>query len=169
MKPFVKRLLQFSALLIGGLASMLLFVAPAEAADCTYVNDVVGYACYAEPQPSTFLNPSEFKESFLQRTVYARAADFTNVYPSPSRGVAPIRNLGDGYLWVTVMGRTQSEGATWFQINPGEYVHEDDLSVGEISEFIGVELNVQPNRPFGWMVADGVRPSSEPGCAGDAA
>ena len=167
MSLISKRFLQFFTSILGALALMTIFSTPASAAECTYVNDVVGYACHAEPQPSTFLDPQEFKESFLQRTTYARVADLTNVYPSPSLGTAPVRNLGDGYLWVTVMGRLESEGSVWYQINPGEYVHGDDLSLGEISEFVGVEISVQPTRPFGWMVADGVRPSTSPGVEPD--
>lgn len=162
-----KFMIRYGAL-IGGIVLLLaVLTAPAGAADCDYVNAVIGYACHAEPQPTVFKQPQEFKESFLARTVYARAADFTNVYPSPSGAAAPIRNLGDGYLWVTVMGRIESEGEVWYQINPGEYVRAADLSVGEISEFIGIELTVQPTRPFGWLVSDGVRPSNAPGVEPD--
>jgi hypothetical protein len=39
-------------------------------------------------------------------------------------------------------------------INLGEWVREEDLILVEDSEFTGLEIQSQPERPFGWMVAD---------------
>ncbi len=155
--------------ILAGLAGLLLAVLPARtaAADCYFYNEAVGYVCNAEPRPQTFVQPEPFKNSFLERMVYARAADFTNVYPEPNATRPPVRNMGDGYLWVTVMGQQRVNGELWYQITPGEFVRGADLTVGEISEFIGVQVQVQPERPFGWMVADRVRPSTAPGVEPD--
>ena len=158
-----KAIIALGAVFIAG----ILVVRPAGAADCFYYNEAIGYVCQAEPQPETFLDPAIPLDSFLQNRRYARAADLTNVYPEPTRAAVPVRNLGDGYLWVTLAGQQAVNGETWYLINPGEWVHEDDLSEGEISEFVGVEMVMQPERPFGWMVADRVAPSTAPGLEPD--
>ncbi|MCB0026975.1 MAG: hypothetical protein KDE28_03645, partial [Anaerolineales bacterium] len=63
-----KLMIRYGAL-IGGIVMLLaVLTAPAGAADCDYVNAVIGYACYADPQPTVFRQPQEFKDSFLART-----------------------------------------------------------------------------------------------------
>lgn len=120
-------------------------------------------ACIAESesQIETFASPAEFDDTLFGSRIYARLADNANVYPQPSRGTAPVRNVGDGYLFATVNSWDDVNGATWYQINHGEYVHEDDIQLVTVSGFQGVEVLRQPERPFGWIVQD-VQPSSQP-------
>lgn len=89
------------------------------------------------------------------------------VYESPhaaAQGSAPKRTLGAGYVWVSVENQAGVDGQTVFQINPGEYVSADALSFYQPSEFQGVALASQPERPFAWILK-GVQPSITP--AGD--
>ena len=143
------------ALIVGAL---FLTADPATAASC---NLTVGgdYVCDARPDADPFAVPKPIVDSFLNEVTYVRLADFTNVYDSPGGRI--VRNAGDGFLFVTIYGAAQVGEQLWYQINPAEYVHANDLILTDISEFSGIEVNIQPERPFGWIVLE-VRPSDEP-------
>lgn len=115
------------------------------------------------PFVPTFTEPAAIEDSFLDRSWYGRLADFANVYAEPSLNAEIVRNVGDGYLFSSLSGVVEAEGAKWYLINPNEYVHEDDITLAEVSEFQGVKVNRQPERPFGWMVGHQIRPSLEAG------
>jgi hypothetical protein len=119
-----------------------------------------------ESSEPTFVEPEPVAGSFLPDRTYARLQDNTNVYPEPSTAVPPLRNVGDGFLFVTVQGAVEREGQLWYIINPGEYVKAEDLRIAGDSEFTGVEVNRQPVRPFGWILLD-VQPSPEPNAEPD--
>jgi hypothetical protein len=79
------------------------------------------------------------------------------VYSHPSQawaGDAPVRSLGTGYLWVSLASSRpiSLDGHTWYQINKSEYVRADYLSIYQPSNFQGVTLLAQPDKPFGWVV-----------------
>lgn len=132
-----------------------------EAQTCGLYATNAGYVCGYQHAP-TFVEASTFDDSFLNRRLYGRLADLTDVYAGPSRGAALVRNVGDGFLFATVHAVVQEADGTWYQINAGEWVHESDFTPVTISSFRGVETLRQPDRPFGWIVAD-VRLSSSPG------
>ncbi len=70
--------------------------------------------------------------------------------------------VGDGYLFATVYRWFRNDaGERWYEINIGEFVHEDDIVMGDPAEFQGVAISSQPERPFGWVLAD-FYPSTEP-------
>jgi hypothetical protein len=109
-----------------------------------------------------FVVPEPPEDSMIDRRWYGRLADNANVYAEPSRSAPIVRNVGDGYLFATVNSWADNgAGETWYNINYGEYVHEDDINLVDQSEFRGVEISSQPERPFGWVVAD-FFPSTEP-------
>ena len=113
-------------------------------------------------EETLFISPELPQDTLFERRWYGRLADNSNVYPVPSRSSAPVRNVGDGYLFATVINRLQNDsGETWYEINPGEFVHADDIQLAQVSDFQGVETTSQPVRPFGWVVEE-VRPSSGP-------
>ena len=100
--------------------------------------------------------------TLLGQRTYARLADNAYVYAQPTRASAAIRNVGDGFLFVTVIGSfSNGAGETWYEINPGEFVHGNDLTEVEATDFRGVEVTSQPENPFGWVVQK-VVPSREP-------
>jgi hypothetical protein len=156
----------------GILVVIFVATAPAQAARCFLLSERVGYVCSSEPAPAapqTFTAPQPVADSIFGRIPYARLDDYANVYPEPSRSATPVRNVGDGFLFVTVNSWAKAaDGATWYQINDGEYVHQDDLRVVPASDFQGVAVTQQPERPFGWVVQD-VRPSNQPDGEPDAA
>jgi LysM repeat protein len=96
---------------------------------------------------------------------YARVIeDSALVYESPQaavKGSTPKRTLGVGYIWVSVENHTSVDGQIVYQINPGEYVLADALSFYKPSEFQGVALANQPERPFAWILKP-VQPSITP-------
>lgn len=147
------------------LIALALATQAAEAASCFYHSDDVGYVCDSQPEPSIFVEPQPFPDSPTKRALYGKLADLTNVYPEPSTAVPPVRNVGDGFLFVTVQAVEEHGGQNWFMINLGEWVQEKDIILVDISEFTGFEVHAQPTKPFGWMVVDywySEEPGAEP-------
>lgn len=134
-------------------------VVSVQAAECFELSDEVGFVCDARPGESQFTDPDRPADSFLDRVVYAKIHDLANVHDSPGGRV--IRNVGDGFLYATIFSVVEANGSLWYQINLGEYIHQDFITVVDLPDFHGVEINVQPDRPFGWIVQE-VRPSSAP-------
>lgn len=127
----------------------------AQAAGCHFVSDDIGYVCEADTDEATFVVPTPPEDSLYNDVNYARVNDLTNVYGASTMAGGPTRNLGDGYLWSTVTGPfTGDDGNMWYLMNQGEYIRAQDARVYPISQFAGVEVNNQPERPFGWMVVD---------------
>jgi lipoprotein-anchoring transpeptidase ErfK/SrfK len=97
--------------------------------------------------------------------LYARVVQSgTPVYASlddAAQGLTPRRNLGTGYLWVSVEEEITHQGADYVRINAGEYVRADALRAYSPSRFQGVALPAQPERPFAWILQT-VRPSVTP-------
>jgi hypothetical protein len=158
-------ILAFRSTLGIGMIFAVLFILPAtlEALECPPVLQEEEALCSSEATSfnETFVAPESFPNSLYGKRTYARLADNTYVYPEPSRAVAPVRNVGDGFLYATINSWQEINGETWYQINFGEYVHEDDLQRVAVSDFQGVEVVRQPERPFGWIVQD-VQPSAKP-------
>jgi len=147
------------------LAGLFLLAEPAAAAGCYFHSQDVSYVCDSDPAPSIFIEPQQFPDSSLDRASYARLKDLTNVYPEPTTAVTPVRNAGDGFLFVTVQAVEEHNGETWFMINLNEWVREEDVILVEDSNFTGFEIHAQPERSFGWMVVDfwfSDKPGTEP-------
>ncbi len=157
----IARIVFIATVLVVGFAT----AAPANAATCYFMEQIGEYVCASEDTPeasSPFETPDEREDTLFGRRVYGRLADNANVYSQPTRASAIVRNVGDGYLFATVnRWSNNAAGETWYEINYGEYVHEDDIALVETSEFQGVEVTQQPERPFGWVVRE-ITPSSEP-------
>ncbi len=77
-------------------------------------------------------------------------------------GLPPLRTFYDGDNWVSVMGRVDYNGETWYQINSGEFMRAANLSFASPSRFHGVILQEQPQYPFAWINRS-VNASSLPG------
>jgi hypothetical protein len=141
----------FLGLFLVGLIG-LSFILPAQAAD-------------GEPplpyDTSIFVEPTE--SELISRLWYGRLADFTDVYAAPGFENPIVRNVGDGYLYASLMRTQEVNGQKWYQINPNEWVSADNITLANPSTFQGFEIAKQPERPFGWIVIGHIRPSSEPG------
>lgn len=146
------------------LTTVLLLAAAAqrvEAGRCSSLFTDSKYECFIYQQPAFVTPESSPENSFLDRAIYVRLADNANVYAEPSRSAAVVRKIGVGFLFASVFSIENINGTLWYQINAGEYMHQDDVSRREISQFRGVEVMEQPSRPFGWIVQD-VQPSKLP-------
>ena len=165
------RFLTFLLSTVGLLATMLIVASTASAADCItsplLIGPCPGQAETEEPPvesmpASSLITPEAPDDTLFGRRWYGRLADNTMVYPSPTRAAAPLRSVGDGYLFATLLRRLQNDAAeTWYEINPGEFVHEDDIQLAQVSDFQGVATAGHPQRPFGWVVQE-VTPGSSP-------
>jgi hypothetical protein len=153
--------------IIGGVLALsmalLLIAQPAIAGDCFYYSDDVGFVCDGrmDATPEQFEEPDLPEESLLDRVLYAYMEDNINIYPEPNLAVPPLYNVGEGFLYVTIHGEVDVGGQHWYTINPGQYALAEDIRLVTVSDFHGVEISVQPERPFGWIVQE-VRPSREP-------
>ena len=96
-----------------------------------------------------------------------------NVYRHPmeaARGLPPARALLSGDWWVSVDGAVEYEGQQWYQINEGEFVPADALSLAAPSRFQGIYLTQQPSHPFAWInrwVQPSVAPQGPPNAEAD--
>lgn len=159
MTRIVRLAMVAGMLILGG----FLLSQRALAANCYTYTDSIGLVCEAERSEPTFVSPQSPVGSFIPTQQYARLNDNIWVYPEPNPAATPVRNVGDGYLFVTVdWWETGSDGERWYKINHGEYVRATDLRMHDDSEFAGFEIHRQPERPFGWMLVD-YWPSREPG------
>lgn len=148
------RRLQF---VIAALAVVAIFAVTANsaaAAGCYFHSADVGYVCDSKPSESIFVQPQPFPNSFLPRATYARLHDNIFVYPEPSTAVPPVRNVGDGFLFVTIQHGEDVNGERWYMINYNEWVRGQDLILTTASDFTGTQIKAQPERPFGWMIVD---------------
>jgi hypothetical protein len=141
----------------------LFIVTSAHAARCFYYSDEIGYVCdgRVDSTPQQFEAPAPREDSFLNYVHYVYVEDNINVYNSPSMAAPVVYNVGTGYLYATIHGQVQNEGISWYKLNQDEYIRTEDAVPVEVSEFHGVEITVQPERPFGWIV-ENVTPSNEP-------
>jgi hypothetical protein len=149
-------------LLLTSLASLLIGER-LEAGRCYVARPSGDVVCDArlESGPAQFERPQPRRYSLLDRTTYAYMEDNINIYPEPNLASTPIRNVGQGYLWVTLHGELEANGHRWVEVNRGEYALAEHFRKAEVPGFRGVKIAVQPERPFGWIVQD-VTPSDEP-------
>jgi lipoprotein-anchoring transpeptidase ErfK/SrfK len=86
------------------------------------------------------------------------------VYATPG-DATPVRDLGAGFLYVSVTGAPIVVGdQTFYQINRGEYVNAKDIRLIRPSSFHGITMTTTPDKPFGWMVY-AAKPSPSAGAA----
>ena len=108
-----------------------------------------------DPLPRLPVLPQEQPGAVVPFT-YARVVqDDAPVYESPidaTQGQPPKRTLGPGYVWVSVEGKTNVAGEDYVQINREEFVPAEALGFYNPSEFRGVTLAEQPERPFAWIL-----------------
>ncbi len=161
----MKRLLLWAAAIFIIFTGLFVVVSGALAADCYLFSDEIGHVCEAEPAAPTFMKPEPFANSILPSQRYARLKDLIDVYSAPSMNSPIVRNVGDGFLFSTLNYSIESEGRIWYEMNYGEWVRAEDLTLTKASEFTGMEIHNTLERPFGWMVADywySLEPGAEP-------
>lgn len=161
----MKKIIQLSIIALLTIGGFVWAAHSALAAECSLISEEVGHVCDAEPPAPTYVKPEPFANSFLPYETYIRQKDLTNVYSEPSMSSPVVRNVGDGFLFATVQTITENEGRLWYQINYGEWMRQEDIILAPASEFTGMEIHAEPERPFGWMVVDywySLEPGAEP-------
>ncbi len=106
------------------------------------------------PTPDAVQVP--YQEDIVWSRAYRRMTGHVVIYDAPNGN--PIGEMDAGYNYVTVI----NEQNGFIQINYGQWVSSDNITWATVSEFSGVEITTQPDRPFAWMLAE-ARPSRYPG------
>jgi hypothetical protein len=137
------------------------------AASCYLLSNEVGYVCDTDPPPAKFAPPAPIADSILPAMKYGRIADLADVHAEPAMSSPVVRNVGDGYLFSSIqdIANNKDEGRLWYKINYGEWVRQEDMKLASPSQFTGVEIRTQPERPFGWIIVDfpySTAPGAEP-------
>jgi lipoprotein-anchoring transpeptidase ErfK/SrfK len=116
-----------------------------------------------QPAPNRVIFPAPNADSALPPLTYAWVITANvPVYANPGDFI-PVRDLGAGFLYVSVMGQPIVQGGqTWYQINPGEYIDAASVVLIRPSSFHGITLDATPDKPFGWLVY-AVQPSISAG------
>ena len=143
-------------LLVATAALMLLSNRVLAVANCYIVSNDIGYVCDTNPPPSPFGKPVKLHDSILPDLKFGKLADNINVYAEPNMNSPIVRNAGDGFLFHTIedTANNNEEGRLWYMIDLGEWVRGEDITLKSQSDFTGVEVLRQPERPFGWMLVD---------------
>lgn len=154
-------MLLIAGLLAGGL---LLAAGPAAAMECTPgPNGAGAYVCDARVGVPRFSSPDYASDSIFFNTTYAWLEDFAPLYAAPDAGSEIVKNFDAGLLYTTIEGAaTDAAGRLWYRVADDHWARAEDVNIVEESKFVGLEVNVEPERPFGW-VRHPVRPSPEPG------
>ncbi|HNS39183.1 MAG TPA: L,D-transpeptidase [Promineifilum sp.] len=146
----------FFIFILAGIGLLVVNQSASAAASCYFLSSDVGYVCDTNPPPRPFAEPPPRPDSILRGRSYGRLADNIDIYSEPSMSSEIVRNAGDGYLWHSIedIANNKDEGRLWYKIMPGEWVRAEDIKLGTPSTFTGVQVLVQPKRPFGWMLVD---------------
>ncbi len=118
------------------------------------------------PLPALQAEALEAPEGAVTQFTYAYVASLpaaTYTHPAEAEaGLEPLRRFIAGDHWVSLMSRTEYNGETWYEINPGEFINAAYLRYANPSRFRGVMLQEQPQYPFGW-INRATRTASQPG------
>lgn len=82
--------------------------------------------------------------------------DLTPIYRHPNdalMGLSPVRTIEKGFVYVSLLARTEVSGTTFYQVNPGEFVAGDILTEARPSRFQGI-YNPPPGATVGWVIAN---------------
>jgi L,D-transpeptidase-like protein len=91
--------------------------------------------------------------------------DTAPVYRHPLEalaGLPPARIFEKGFVFVSLTGKTTVQGATFYEINPGEFVPAEDIEEFQPSGFAGMHFAAPPGTAVGWTITN-VQPSAVPG------
>lgn len=169
---FLHRPVALLALLLLG-AGLFFFPTAAEAAFCMQSPRAERPRCRFQrapvtkpvAPPETFTIPEIPEDTFLHDATYGWVEDYAYFFDKPGPGATPTRTARSGFFygpaWETV---TDENGKIWHNVwgdwLPDQYYHQVELS-----QFKGVEVNRQPERPFGWVLRPTVPrdgPAGEP-------
>jgi hypothetical protein len=92
------------------------------------------------------------------------------LYTSPAdaeNGVAPIKVLDKGYVWVRLVGQVVYGDHVWYVTESGGYLPGSLVAIYKPSTFQGIVVQNRPVVPFAWVL-NYVQTSAKPGARPDA-
>lgn len=141
------------------------------AATCTpsTLDGAEGFTCLARKQVQAFVEPEPRAGSILSGVTYGWIEDYARFYAAPEERAEWVRTASAGFFYGPVEERSTDEaGNEWLKVwgnwLPARYFHEV-----QTSSFAGVKVNVQPRRPFGWVLREVVVRSEPAGPAEEGA
>ncbi|HSM57599.1 MAG TPA: L,D-transpeptidase, partial [Candidatus Sulfomarinibacteraceae bacterium] len=141
-------------LLIGPilLLTLAFFADRAEAANCQ--RSVAGvYVCDARPEPATFSGPGFRSGGLMFNRTYSWLEDHAPLYTQPTADAEIAVEGTVGILYYTIEGVVADEaGNQWYKVADNEYARAETMHHYNGSRLTGVEVNRQPERPFGWLM-----------------
>ncbi|MDX1664050.1 MAG: L,D-transpeptidase [Candidatus Promineifilaceae bacterium] len=157
-KRTIRPTLYMFLLLLAGLLVLLFAPRMASAAVCNEQNGL--YICDARPIPVPFTEPPYQPDSLYYYRSYAWMEDYAHFYDAPNGNV--VEQASEGILYYTLKEvRTDTAGVTWYRVGEEKWARHGDMHPYLDSRFPGKAVNVEPDRPFGWLLAR-VRPFPAP-------
>jgi hypothetical protein len=155
----MRRKRSFAApLLVAGfvLAALLLF-APGSASAAGCYEHYGVFVCDARATQPVFTTPGYHPGSLFFNRTYAWMDDNAPFYDAPGGQV--IDHASAGQLYYTLEeAATDATGNTWFRVDD-RWAKAENMHHYEESQFAGVEVKENPERPFGWILKK-VQPSA---------
>ena len=142
------------AILAGAVAAR-----PAAAAICRVPESSA--VCEGRPLKPAFSEPRPRPNSLTNGVTYGWIDDYAYFYERPEPGARHVRTATTGFFYGPAEHtRVDDNGNTWYYVwdnwLPARHYH-----IVEASTFAGVEVNRQPERPFGWVLRP-FQPRPEP-------
>jgi hypothetical protein len=107
------------------------------------------------PLPELPVEDLEVPETAVSNYTFAYITNLpasTYAHPAEAEAGLPAKQtFYAGSNWVSISGRTEYNGQTWYEINSGEFLHGDHVALASPSRFHGVTLREQPQYPFAWI------------------
>jgi lipoprotein-anchoring transpeptidase ErfK/SrfK len=111
--------------------------------------------------PPTPIVPSKSVLPFTYAYVMTGPVSFYANPADADHGMAPVRTLDKGYVWVRLAGRTVYNDQTWYRTDGGGYLPASITAIYRPSAFHGIAVSSQPATPFAWVLKS-VKSSAEP-------
>lgn len=106
----------------------------------------------AEPAAATFTVPGIPEDSFLKDAVYGWVEDYAYFFDRPGPGAKPVRTSRAGFFYGPAVETVGDEnGKVWHKVW-GDWLPQEYYHPVESSQFKGIQVNSQPQRPFGWVL-----------------
>ena len=145
------------ALLLLG-AGYVSFPAAAHAATCVSAPRTERARCYVDRTPAIepFAEPAVPADSFLTGATYGWVEDYAYFFDKPGPGATPTRTARSGFFYGPALETvTDENGKVWHKVW-GDWLPDQFYHQVEASQFKGIEVNQQPQRPFGWVLRPSV-------------
>lgn len=143
-------------LLLLGVAALIVGAREVDAALCAPNGSMLGELppCRWVQTTAPFTAPKPHAGSILEGARYGWIEDYARFYEEPDIDSKWVRTASAGFFYGPVQGwATDDNGQEWVKIWDN-WLRARQFHEVEASTFAGVEVNVFPRRPFGWMLRE---------------